>query len=239
MHDERLQDAALLDVRPRALQASPRETRCAGCSHPRRASTQPRASVCRRDRRAWLTRKGSRPSRASRRLLAAPSLRADAARSSLALRRADRAEPPSTCSTACACADRAAAFRREEVPVKTCVVACRRPAWIQLHPGRPSTSRCRHASFQISLTRPSLVARDGYQVRATDCQRLAAAGQGRRLNGSRCRNPPLVVRPGVRPLYIQSCRTPPRARGTGPWVVVGALPASASTGIGRQVPTLS
>jgi hypothetical protein len=43
-----------------------------------------------------------------------------------------------------------------------------------LHPGRPSTSRCRHASFQISLTRPSLVAGDGYQVRAIDCQRLTA-----------------------------------------------------------------
>ncbi len=67
--------------------------------------------------------------------------------------------------------------------------------------------------------------------------RLSAAGQVWRLNGSRRRNLPLVVSPGVRPLYIQSCRTSPRARGTGPWVIVGALPASASTGIGRQVPT--
>jgi hypothetical protein len=60
------------------------------------------------------------------------------------------------------------------VPVKTWVAARRRPACIRLHPGRPSQSHHRNARFQNSRTRPSSLRRDGYSVRATDCQRVAA-----------------------------------------------------------------
>lgn len=63
-------------------------------------------------------------------------------------------------------------------------------------------SHHRHASFQLSLTRPSSLPRAGDQVLAADCQRLGAAGGFLGLNGCGGRKRP--VEPGF------AVRPPPR-----------------------------